>query len=419
MNRNDRSIASFTGVGHGTFHGFELAIPLFVPVWLATLETTPTVLGIVVGAGYALIGLGAPVAGVLADAYGSKRLVLVSIGGMGLAFAGLSVVDSIGALAVALVVWGAAASLYHPAGLSLISRGASQRGTVLAVHGAGGNIGMVVVPLAAIFLLAFFEWRLVALALAAPAALCVVAGMLLSFEEGDAADESESVRIDESSPLESLRGFRSNSRGLFVGGFVLVFAIQMVYGMYYRGIFTFLPDVLADVPVFEPVAIGGREISAGQFAYSGLLLIGVFGQYAGGTFSDRIQPELALVGTFAVLVVASALFVPAASVGLVPLLVVCAVLGFFIYAFAPIGQTLVAEYVPEGSHGLSYGYVYLGTFGVGALGAAIAGATLDFGGTAALFTTLAGLAVCTLAIATLLFRRARRGRTDPTTRSGA
>lgn len=90
------------------------------------------------------------------------------------------------------------------------------------------------------------------------------------------------------------------------------------------------------------------------------------------------------------------------------LLIVCAALGFFIYPFAPIGQSLVAEYVPEGKHGLSFGYVYLGTFGIGALRAAVAGATLDYGGVSALFTVLTGLMTLSLGIAALLFLRSGR-----------
>jgi MFS family permease len=403
VKRNDRSIASFTALGHGTFHGYELSIPLFVPAWRSAFGATPTELGVAVGAGYALVGLGAPLAGVAADRYGSRRLVVLSIGGMGLAFAALSAVGSVAALAVASMLWGAAASLYHPAGLSLISRGAEGRGTVLAYHGAGGNLGMVIVPVAAAFLLAFFEWQTVTWLLAAPAALCVAAGLVLAVGEATGAARS-APDAGGATLATAAREFLANSRGLFVGGFAVVFAIQMVYGMYYRGIFTFLPGVLAGLPVFEPIPIGGRTVDAGQFAYSGLLLVGVFGQYAGGVFSDRIDPESALVGTFAILVVASALFVPAAEAGALSLLAVCAVLGFFVYAFAPIGQSLVAEYVPEGSHGLSFGYVYLGTFGVGAVGAALTGRALDVGGVRALFGLLVALMVGCLAVAVLLVR---------------
>lgn len=393
LQRNDRSIATFAGLGHGTLHGFELAIPLFVPLWLVEFDVSPTLLGLAIGAGYALIGLVAPLAGVLADRYGSKRIVLVSIGGMGLSFAALFLADSVLMLAMILVLWGMAAGLYHPAGLSLISRRAERRGTVLAYHGAAGNVGMVVLPLAAIVLLLVFDWRLVAVLLALPAALCVCAGLLLQFE-GQTAHRTGRQDVD---ALASVRNFFATTRGLFVGGFLFLFAIQMAYGMYYRGVFTFLPEVLGGLPIFEPVVVGAHELEAGQLVYSGLLLVGVFGQYAGGILSDRADPERALVANFLVLTIASVLFVPAAAVGTVPLLAICAVLGFCIYAFAPIGQSLIAEYVSDRRHGLSFGYVYLGTFGVGALGAAIAGATLDLGGTITLFTVLATLvAVCTV-----------------------
>lgn len=408
MKSNDASIALFTGLGHGVFHGFELAIPLFVPIWLSTFDVTPTTLGIIVSGGYALIGLFAPVAGVLADVYGSKRLVLLSTAGMGIAFAALSVLQSVATLAATLMVWGAMASLYHPSGLSLISRGAERRGTVLAYHGAGGNVGMVVVPLAAIILFAFFEWRTVALLLVFPAAVCVLVGLSLSFDETDAETSAKRRGSDGTAATDlssSLREVVTNTRTLFVGGFVLVFAIEILYGVYYRGIFTFLPDVLTDLPIFEPVAIGDRTVEAGEIAYSGLLLVGVLGQYAGGLISDKKSSELALLGTFIVLVVATVLFVPASAIGIVPLSVVCIALGFSIYAFAPIAQTLVAEYVAEESHGLSFGYIYLGMFGVGAVGAALAGVTLDYGGVTALFGALTGVLILCSGLAALLVSR--------------
>ncbi|WP_290813560.1 MFS transporter, partial [Halovivax sp.] len=141
MRRNDRAIARFTMIGHATFHSYELAIPLFVVVWLDVFDVSPAVLGTVVAVGYGLVGVGALPSGALADAYGSKRLVVLSMAGMGAGFALVALAPTIWILALALVCWGAAASLYHPAGLSLITRGAERRGTVLAYHGVAGNVG--------------------------------------------------------------------------------------------------------------------------------------------------------------------------------------------------------------------------------------------------------------------------------------
>lgn len=420
MNDRDRAIAAFTALGHGTFHGFELSIPLFVPLWIAEFGVSATVIGAVAGASYALIGLLAPLTGAAADRWGSRRLVLLSIGGMGAAFAGLFLARTLVGVTLALLAWGAAASLYHPAGLSLISRGAERRGTVLAVHGAGGNLGMVVGPLAVILALTGAEWRAVAAALAVPAAVAVLVGLRVRLDrdgEGDRDGGGDSEGDPEpaqsaAADAETLRGalaaLGADSRRLFAGGFLLVFAIQMTYGVYYRGAFTFLPDVLAGVPVFEPLTLGGRDLEASRLAYTWLLLVGVAGQYAGGVLSDRLSPERTLLGAFAALAVVSVAFLPLSNAGVGPLLAVCALLGFFAYAVAPVAQTVVARTVDEASHGLSFGFVYLGTFGVGALGALLAGAALDIGGPDALFGVLTAVAVLAAAFAGALAVRTAR-----------
>ncbi len=149
----------------------------------------------------------------------------------------------------------------------------------------------------------------------------------------------------------------------------------------------------------------GETVDADQFAYSALLLVGVFGQYAGGTLSDRLATDRVLIGLLIVVVGATLAFLPASAAGVLPLLAICAVLGFAIYAVAPITQTLVAEDAPAEHHGISFGYTYLGTFGFGALGASIGGAALTVGSEAALFVTLAGAAaVCALVAVVLPIR---------------
>ena len=51
-------------------------------------------------------------------------------------------------LGVALVLIGILGGLYHPAGLSLITRGVRSRARALGIHGAGGNLGTALAPLA-------------------------------------------------------------------------------------------------------------------------------------------------------------------------------------------------------------------------------------------------------------------------------
>ena len=431
MNANDRSITRFTMIGHATFHGYELAIPLFVVVWLDVFDVSAALLGTVVAAGYALVGVGAVPSGILADTYGSKRLVTVSLLGMAGGFALLSLSTSIPMIALALLVWGATASLYHPSALSLLTRATTNRGTALAYHGAAGNVGTALVPFLTAVALTFMEWQLVAALLTIPAILAVGLGLLVRFDEraasnpeyddekptrgdGSGTDRTEGhsddggTETDDSDRGLSIGEFIGGTRTLFTGAFFVVFVITMFGGTYYRGVFTFLPDVLAQLSMFDPVVIAGTAFEPSQYLYAGLLMVGAFGQLAGGKLSDRLTPEYAIVGAFAAQVVITLLFVPAVGFGPGAFVLACAVLGFFVYFYAPIVQALVGTAAPNDVHGLSFGYVYLGTFGVGAAGASVAGVALTVGDIGFTFLVLAAFPAVALALAIGLAVRTRR-----------
>ena len=179
------------------------------------------------------------------------------------------------------------------------------------------------------------------------------------------------------------------SRHLFASGFAGVFALVAVSGLYYRGVLTFLPDLLT--PLFTVDL--PMEVETGRYVYAGLLAIGIGGQYVGGRLSDREETEWVLVGAFAVLAGVALLFLPVAGGGTVGLLVMSAVLGFFLFVVQPLYQATVAEYTPPDARGLSYGYTYLGVFGIGAAGAALSGGLLQLSGPPLLFGALAGVAL--------------------------
>ncbi|WP_331235730.1 MFS transporter [Natronorarus salvus] len=403
MKENDRTITLFTMIGHATFHVYEMVIPLFVVIWLDAFDVSPALLGTVVAVGYGLIGVGALPSGALADRYGSKRLVVLSMAGMAGGFVLISLAPSIWLLGAALVVWGAAASLYHPAGLSLITRGTKRQGTALAYHGVAGNVGTAVGPLLAVLMLTVLDWRLVAAVLILPALVGVVVAYRLDFDErGDTYLEGERAIA---SQLDGWAKFLRQSRTLFVGGFVVVFAIAMLAGTYYRGVFTFLPEVLADLPVFGPLEVADETIESSQYVYAGLLLIGGAGQYVGGKLSDRRSPEWAIVGAFTALILVSLLFPFFVGAGLLATLVICGALGFFVFMEAPIHQALIGKYAAADIHGLSFGYTYLGVFGIGAAGASIAGIALTYGGVDLLFVALAAFPTAGLVLAGYLITR--------------
>jgi MFS family permease len=415
MDGNDRALTAFTMLGHATFHTYELVIPIFVVVWLDAFSTTAAFLGVVVGASYAFTGIGALPSGALADRFSAKRLIVASMAGMGVGFLVVSAAPNLAVVSVGLLVWGIAASVYHPAGLALISRGAKERGTAFAYHGAAGNVGVATGPLLGAVLLAFFGWRTVAALLVLPAVLAVVLALRLEFDETAAIDAESAVTDgrgdghdddrDGSGDAGGLRRFAADSRLLFAGGFLLVFFIGNLYGLYYRGAFTFLPDILARLPLFDPVTFVGRSFEPSQYVYSGLLVLGGAGQFLGGKLVDRFPAERVLVANFAVLAVVGLAFVPASNAGLVPLLIVSGMLGFFVFLEAPVNQEVISKHVPADLRGLSFGWTYIAVFGVGALGSAVAGFVLTRYSTAVLFAVLAGFAVLAALLGVYLDRR--------------
>jgi MFS family permease len=396
LETNDRAIAGFTMTGHSLVHWFETSIPIFLVVWLAEFDVSVALLGIVVALGYAPFGLGALPGGILADMYGTKRLVLLCLGGMSLSFFVLSFATSIYTIAVGLVLWGVAASVYHPAGLSLISTGVEERGTVFAWHGIAGNVGIALGPFVAATLLIFLDWQLVAALLAVPGVIAVLYGLSADFDPMGAVEDVE----DEEETALSLSELFGHSRALFASAFALVFVIVTFEGLFYRGVLTYLPEILHGLPAMEAfeLSAGLQGIEPADYIYVGFLVVGMAGQYAGGKLTDRVSAERGLLAIFAVLALLALAFIPVTGMGLGALLVLCGVLGFFLFAIQPFYQNAVAVHTPSDTRGLSYGYTYLGEFGLGSASIAMGGFVLEAFALSAFFAMLAAFALIAAAL---------------------
>ncbi|ERH02216.1 MAG: sugar phosphate permease [Halonotius sp. J07HN6] len=431
MNANDRAITGFTMAGHAMVHTYELAVPILLTVWLAEYSVTSATLGTVVAVGYGLFGVGALPGGVLVDRFGSRRLIVGCLFGMGSAFVLLGLLPGVAGIALALAVWGLAASVYHPAGLTLISKGTNQRGAAFAYHGMAANVGIAGGPFLTALLLVVVEWETAVVLLALPAFVAGGLGLFIEFDEtaavdGDAQTRSEDGGEDDDDgdtgdatapDVDSLAEFVTASRGLFTAGFLTVFVLVLFNGLYYRGMLTFLPRLLSDfldplLAVNPAAAIGpiadspaASEFDLSRYLFAGLLAVGVAGQYVGGKLTDAIAPERGLAGMLAALVVIALLFVPASG-SLPTLLAVSAALGFALFGLQPLSQATIATYSPPEYRGLSFGFTYLAIFGIGALGASVAGAALTYGSRTTLFAMLAAFELIALVLAVSLLLRA-------------
>ena len=413
MDDNDRSILGFVMVGHAMVHVCELSIPILMTIWLLEFSTNAAVLGWAVAVGYGLFGAGALPGGLLVDRFGSRTLVSACLAGMGLAFLALSLAPDVAGVTVAVALWGVAASVYHPAGLTLISNGVRERGRGFAYHGMAGNAGIAGGPLATALLLVAFDWRLVTAVLGVLALVVAAAGLSVQFDPTAAVETTDGGHSR--GPPASVPEFVAETRRLFTLGFALVFVVVSFNGLYYRGVVTFLPELLGE---FLTAAVGdvrpgvvdpGSPVAAAfdlsRYLYAGLLTVGIGGQYLGGRLTDRVEPDRGLAAMLAVLTGLAVAFVPAAETGLGSLLAVSVLLGFALFAVQPLSQATIAKYSLPEARGLSFGYTYLAIFGIGALGAAIVGTVLTYASPAAMFALLAGFSMTAGLVALVLVRR--------------
>ena len=416
VNANDRRITGFAMAGHGMVHIYELSVPILLTVWATEFSATAATLGTVAAVGYGLFGIGALPGGLLVDRFGSRTLIVACLLGMGASFVVLAGAPGLPGIALALALWGLAASVYHPAGLALISNGVERRGSAFAYHGMAGNLGIAGGPFLTALLLVALDWRTAVLVLAVPALVAALVGSTIEFDETAAVDHSADHDSSTTTTLDSPREFLAASWGLFTAAFLVVFVLVLFNGLYYRGMVTFLPEMLGTF--LDRLGVGAPERGLGplseapasdrfdlsQYLYAGLLAVGIGGQYVGGRLTDAIEPERGLVVVITSLVAIALLFAPASS-RLPTLLGASVALGFALFAMQPLSQATIAKYSRPERRGLSFGYTYLAIFGIGALGASLAGAALTYGSPAAVFVLLAGLELVALTMAVLLLAR--------------
>jgi MFS family permease len=318
-------------------------------------------------------------------------------------------------LAFFLALLGLAIGLYHPAGISLIARAADARGAALGYHGLAGNIGIAVAPALAIGVAeATDSWRYAYVLLALIALVAAISLRLIRLphdgvEPGAAAGTLEpayegTAAIDGRTPA-------SGPAVRMLLPLLLVYAVFILNGFIYRGSLTFLPLHIEESTNISWFGIDPANLKAPLITAA--LLIGAFGQVLGGFLSERYP--LARLAPLLTLGIAPFLLLMGVTSGLL-LVVMSAGFVFFNFSSQPVYTGLIADYSPQQALGRSYGVSFFAAFGIGSLGATVAGFFADGWGTDAVFLALAGFAAVALALAIAIWWLAER---PPTVRVGA
>jgi MFS family permease len=401
-----RRLAWTSAVIHGLVHASVLLLPPLLGDLQRAFQVSLLQLLAVANAMYLVYGLSAIPAGFLADRFGSRRMLIVAAAGCGLSLILIAAAPSFLLLAVGLVALGVFAGVYHPSGLSLLSRGVAsgERGRAIGIHGAGGNLGEAIAPAWAASFATAIDWRAGFAVGALLSFACAILATTLPAGEPDHDHDQDHLLFHSHPhphphphPALDLRGTLA-ALGATLAGFARNRPLRWLLlslvasGFTYRGFLTFLPLHLSQD------AGGGPGAS---YVMSAVLLAGIIAQRFGGELADRRARErlyllLAMIGLPVLLLLA-------VSTG--PL-AIAAALGFgFAWALAqPVANALTATYARASDHGLLYGIQFAATFGVGSFATTVGGLLLTEGGTRLAFLGLAGATVLAIAAIFVLLR---------------
>lgn len=306
-------------------------------------------------------GIGAIVAGLLADRFGEKRILVIYLLGAAVTCIGFSAATSASTVYLLLVSLGAFASMYHPAGLSILANSTtpSTRPRALAIHGVFGSMGIASAPFIAGLVLTVREgaWKEYYLLLGV---LSAVLGVLLIRYLKPAPKPMPQLSADTSS---STRTEADPHRFQWLP-YLLLVSSAAISGIIYGGVLHFLPRYLEESAALRGI-VGDTSASAGNFAAAIALACGAFGQWSAGRIAvARILPvQLALVYASN-----APLLIWMAWADGTSRLIAAGIWAFVHFMNQPLYNALVAEFMSVGRRSFGFGFSNMMGFGVGAVG---------------------------------------------------
>lgn len=339
--------------------------------------------------GAALIGLGAPAAGWLADRFGHARMMAVFFLGIGAASVVAGLVTGPTGMAAALAGIGLFGALYHPVALAWVSMAAPVpiRGRVMGWVGIAGSIGVALSAVIAGGITAIAGWRM---AMIIPGMVTMAGGValvmvMLAGRVGQVAAPAQPGQA--AAPA----GPRAPV------GVLVVLAVTFTLGsVAYTAFSTALPKWLSD-----SLALDASDAARLGLVVGATLLLGSVGQLIGGRLADRLPFKWLYVATFALKLVPLTL---AALIGGPVAVLLAAVIGLTFDMAAPVENLLLARYSSGRRRGLAFGMKFAIGFAAAPIGVNMVAWAYGegAGGAPVLFAILAVMTAAMVAAALLL-----------------
>ena len=345
-------------------------LPPLLPILTKDLGLSYTQSGLLETAyliGYIIIKIPA---GFMANKYGSKKVLVTSMIGYGLANSLIFATNSFFEIFLLRLLVGLFQGVHLPVANALLSdRFKGRQGRAIGFNESGPNIGNTVAYPLAISILSKYSWRYAFIFLSFPAFLLALAAFFFMKPEN-------TILI----PIQTDKSEGNITQYLRT---LLPFALSHgTYNLILRISFTFTPIFLVD---FRNISIE----SAGLISTL-LPLAGIFAKISSGFILERLGKRLSICGA----IILSSLFL--STLVLFPinelLLINLIFLGLTLYSFSPIIYSSTTTSLPSRFKSLGLGIVTMFGNIVGAFSTSIIGKIIDLKGFGYSFLALSVLA---------------------------
>lgn len=385
MTKNERSTLFITGGSHLSVHSLMLVLPNILLVLQQEFDVGLASLGFIATASMLMFGLGAIPTGALESRIGGRQLILVYHLGSALATVVIILSQSLAMLTVGLVLLGLFSSIYHPSGLTLISRRLSNISKGMAFHGIAGSLGLAIGPILTSGFADLLSWRWAYGTLGLFNIFLALMTMITIPYRSPQGDTEDVVGTG-----------KTNKKSL-----ILYYSIAVLMGLSYTGFTTFMPThfALQTRGIFS----GLSDTFRGGLFTTVVLAAGIIGQISGGIIGHKYSRIRVII--WIVLLNIPFLALIGLTTG-IPMLIFGIILGIVHFNFQPVGNSLVADLTHSSHRGLGYGVSFFLNFGVGSIAAGIGGIIAERAGVATVFPVMAAVLIPGIMLAFLLRRRA-------------
>ena len=383
LNKESKIILCITGVSHFSVHASMLIFPAIMITLQDCLNVGLDTLGWMYMLSSFMFGLGSIPAGFLEKKFGGRNLLVVfqigaSISGLIIIFANDLTIMTFG-----MMLLGLSASIYHPAGLTIISRRVLQTSKAMGYHGIAGSLGLAAGPLLAAWFASIIDWRFAYFTMIVFWVILSVVTVFLIPAEHISVDVKEKI-----TPKRSI-----------LRPLITYYFITSLIGLAFTGFITYMPIFFSN-NTYSFFLINDK-IFAGGIATTIVLIAGIPGQYFGGKWGDSYSKTRILFITCIMHVPLLLVFYYGS--GLI-ILISGILLGFVHFIYQPIGNAMIAEYTSSSSRGIGYGFSFFLSFGVGSIASGAGGVLAVQYGVSSVFLFVAFLMIIATIASVFLMR---------------